>query len=201
MFEGNSTFPKTVNAGVGASDVTIAKGKLVVTEPVELPKIEIPYNVANGWSTTDAAHGKNTVRRLVLKVGDKRYSADPDTNGKITFSDVVVRETSDVELLISLASNVTEDKDVTFPNLSNVIMGTNKGSYQKNDSDLMAGEIAGVIQTAKVLIKKAKFTITTDSINTQSSVVNDATVVTLMKGKLEAKEKDINVNSLVVSLN
>lgn len=200
MFEGNSTFPKTVNAGVGASDVTIAKGKLVVTEPVELPKIEIPYGGANGWSTTDTTHGTGTVRRLVLKVGDKRYSADPDTHGKITFSDVVVRGTSDVELLISLASNAEEGKEVQFPNLSNSIM-TDKGSYQNNDSDLNKEEIAGVIQTAKVLIKKAKFTITTDTINTQSAVVNDATVVTLMKGKLEAKEKDINVNSLVVSLN
>ncbi len=199
MFEGNANFPKTVNVGVGASDVTIAKGKLVVTEPVELPKIEIPYDAGAGtWTTTDAEVAK-VLRRLVLKVGDKRYSADPDADGKVVFSDVIVRETSDVELLVSVSSKATEGSEIVIPNLSNAIM-TDKGSYQNNDGDLVKGDIAGVIQTAKVLIKKPKFTIMADSVSTQETVINDATVKTLMKGKLEAKDKDVNVNSFKVTL-
>ncbi len=204
MFEGTANFPKTVDVGVGASDVTIAKGKLVVTEPVELPKIVFNYvagtslGTSTGWATNDALTG-NALRRLVLKVGDKRYSADPDNAGKVVFSDVVVRETSDVELLISLASNVKEGSKLHFSNLGSALM-TNKGSYQNNDADLTADQIAGVIQTAEVLVKKPKFTITADNINTQQTVVNDAAVVTLMKGKLEAKEKDVNVNSFTVAL-
>ena len=207
-FESASNFPKTVNVGVGASDVTIAKGKLVVTEPVELPKIEIPFNATYGtspsteWSTNNnsaTVADKEVIRRVVLKIGDKRYSADPDTNGKITFSDVVVRETSDVELLISLNSKVSEGKEVKVPNLGNAIMN-GKGLYQNNDSEFEKGDIAGVIQTAKVLIKKPKFTIMADSVSTQQTVVNDATQKNLMKGKLEAKEKDVNVNSFKVTL-
>lgn len=204
MFEGSANFPKTVDVGVGASDVAIAKGKLVVTEPVELPKIVFNYvagtslGTSTGWATNDALTGK-TLRRLVLKVGDKRYSADPDAAGKVVFSDVVVRETSDVELLVSLASNVKEGSKLYFSNLGSALM-TDKGSYQNNDADLTAGEIAGVIQTAEVLVKKPKFTIAADNINTQQAVVNDAAVVTLMKGKLEAKEKDVNVNSFTVAV-
>ena len=207
-FESTSNFPKTVNVGVGASDVTIAKGKLVVTEPVELPKIEIPFNATYGtnpstdWSTNNnsaTVADKEVIRRVVLKIGDKRYSADPDTNGKITFSDVVVRETSDVELLISLNSKVSEGKEVKVPNLGNAIMN-GKGLYQNNDSEFEKGDIAGVIQTAKVLIKKPKFTIMADSVSTQQTVINDATQKNLMKGKLEAKEKDVNVNSFKVTL-
>jgi hypothetical protein len=80
-FESQADFAKTVNAGVSATDVVIAKGKLVVTEPVELPAIEINYDT--DWTTT-AQDGDNftaatdTIRKLVLKVGDKRFTADMD---------------------------------------------------------------------------------------------------------------------------
>jgi hypothetical protein len=93
---------------------------LVVSEPVELPAIEIPYG-ANGWETSATSNANfaketETIRRLVLKIGDKRYTADPDANGKFTFKDVTVRGTSDVELLISLGSkeNDLNNQTITF---------------------------------------------------------------------------------------
>ena len=196
--EGASNFAKYVDAGKWASDVTIAKGTLTVTEPIELPKITIPYG-ANGWSSTDALTWQS-IKRLTLKVGDKRYTADPKADGSIVFEDVTVRSTSDIELLVSLASNVTTDSKLTFPALSNKLM-SGVGSFQNNDSDLATGDIAGSITVATVTVKTPKFTLSADSISKQETVVNDTTKKTVMKGKLEAKENSINVNTFTVHVN
>ena len=211
-FENDSNFAKTVNAGISSTDVVIAKGKLVVTEPVELPAIEIKYDT--DWTTTAGPDDVNftvatdTIRRLVLKIGDKRYTADPDTTDghvwSFSFKDVTVRETSDVELLISIWSKEGKlnNQTITFKtNLGKALMGDNVGSFQNNDSQLKVSDIAGNIQIAKVQIKKPKFSITASSLETQETVINTPDSKILMKGKLEAKENDVNVNNLKVTFN
>jgi hypothetical protein len=80
-------------------------------------------------------------------------------------------------------------------------MGDNVGSFQNNDSQLKASDIAGNIQIAKVQIKKPKFSITASSLETQETVINTPDSKILMKGKLEAKENDVNVNNLKVTFN
>ena len=211
-FESTSSFAKTVNAGIGSTDVVIAKGKLNVTEPVELPDLVIPYGT-NWWqyavggvnSTLTASSSPVTlttaIKRLVLKVGDKRYTADPANDGSFTFSDVVVRETSDVELLISLGSKVENGATITLPNIAAALIPNGKvWSYQNNDAQLKKTDIAGVIQTADVIVKTPKFAISSKNIDTQETVKNDSSVKTLMEGTLQAKENDVNVNSFVVTL-
>ena len=197
-FEGASNFAKYIDAGVWASDVTIAKGTLTVTEPIELPNIVIPYS--STWWKTDDALGSWAIKRLTLKIGDKRYTADPAKDGSITFEDVTVRSTSDIELLVSLNSKVTTNKKIEFPAFSNKLM-TGKGSFQNNDSDLELADIAGSITVATVTVKTPKFTLSTNSISKQETVVNDPTKKIVMKGKLEAKENAVNVNKMTVKVN
>jgi len=198
-FESASNFAKTVNAYNGSSDITVAKWKLVVTEPVELPDITLDIAAANTSATILNSWDRvAAVKRLVLKVGDKRYSADV-ANGKVVFSDVVVRETSDVELLISLNSTIANG--VTEIELPDIKWGTaTNGTYQNNDATLKGSDIAGLVQTAKVLVKMPKFTLTTSNVPTQETVINDSTAKTVMKGTLEAKENDVNVNAFTVTL-
>ena len=196
-FESASNFAKTVNAYNGSSDITVAKWKLVVTEPVELPDITLDIAAKNS-AAANSGDRVAAVKRLVLKVGDKRYSADV-ANGKVVFSDVVVRETADVELLISLNSTIAAS--VTEIELPDIKWGTaTNGTYQNNDATLKGSDIAWLVQTAKVLVKMPKFTLTTSSVSTQETVINDSTSKTLMKGTLEAKENDVNVNAFTVTL-
>ena len=214
--ESASNFAKTVNAGSSSTDIVIAKGKITVTEPIELPTITIPYSAANnpnnGWYTNaTAAAGidqfdqqTETIKRLVLKIGDKRYTADPDTNvnskGNFVFSDVVVRETSDIELLISIGSKVADGSTIEFKTFSNALMSIDGGTYQNNDATLAKADIAGNMQIAKVVVKKPKFTLTSESLATQETVVNNSDVKSVMKGRLEAKDNLVNVNRFTVKV-
>jgi hypothetical protein len=65
---------------------------------------------------------------------------------------------------------------------------------------LKANEIAGSITVATVTVKTPKFTLSTNSISKQETVVKDSTKKTVMKGKLEAKENAINVNKMNVRI-
>ena len=190
--ESASNFDKTINAATGASDVTVAKGRIVVSEPVELPTLTLDISGAN-----NSAAAADAVKRVVLRVGDKRYTSDL-ANGKATFTDVVVRDSADVELLVTLSTKLSVAR-IIIPAIKAANM-SGKGSYQNNDADLLPAEIAGVITPAEIIIKTPKFTLSTDSVSTQETVINDSTAKTLMKGRLEAKDNDVNVNEFVVSI-
>ena len=208
-FETDTKFAKSVNVGVGASDVVIARGSLNVTESVELPEIIFDLkNTTNNVAAKDANWNDLTtkvyelVKRLVLKIGDKRYTADVE-NGVAKFTDVSVRSSADVELLISLNSTTVKDgteiKIADF--IGNTLMTWKSGTFQNNDSELKKDDVAGSVQIAKVIVKKPKFTITTSSLNTQDTVKNDSTQKVLMEGSLQAKDNDVNVNQFKVTLN
>ena len=190
--ESASNFDKTINAATGASDVTVAKGRIVVSEPVELPTLTLDISWANNATVAEA------VKRVVLRVGDKRYTSDVSA-GKATFSDVVVRESADVELLVTLSTKVNWVTRIIIPAIKPANF-SGKGTYQNNDADLLPGELAGIITPAEIIIKTPKFTLSTESVSTQETVINDATAKTVMKGRLEAKDNDVNVNEFIVSI-
>ena len=198
LLETKNGFPRTVEAGVGASDVVVAEGKIVVSEAVELPKIEIPFGGANGWTTTDP-RGQDTIKRLVLEVGGTRYTAD-NTNGKFVFENVSLRNTADVKLYVSLDSKTTEGFDVTLPGVFGSSLMIGNGEYTVNGEKLEKADVAGGITLSKVLIKKAKFQLGVKTMNTQSTVINDSARKLVLDGTLSSKDYNVNVNSFKVKL-
>lgn len=198
LLETKNGFPRTVEAGVGASDVVVAEGKIVVSEAVELPKIEIPFGGTNGWATNDPI-GKDTIKRLVLEVGGTRYTAD-NTNGKFVFENVSLRNTADVKLYVSLDSRTTEGNEITLPGVFGSSLMIGNGEYTVNGEKLDKADVAGGITLSKVLIKKAKFQLGVKTMNTQSTVINDSARKLVFNGTLSSKDYNVNVNSFKVKL-
>ncbi|MDO4713250.1 MAG: hypothetical protein Q4B28_00915 [bacterium] len=207
MLETKSGFPRTIDAGVGANDVTIAEGKITVRENVELPNLVIAYDAnyaspaAGKWATNDGK-GKDALKRLVLEVDGKRTTADNDGNGNFKFEDVVVKQGSvTVKLLASLDSTVTKNNVIKMPaNLGTALMTDGNGEYQDNGEKLTTSDIAGSISISTISIKDAKFQLTAKNLSTVGTVVGDAAKRLVMDGKLSSKDKDVNVNSFKVKL-
>ena len=206
-FESDANFAQTIDAGIWATEVRIAKWKINVAEPIDLPTMVMRYGT-DYTATTALTNKWEAVKRLTLVIGDKRYSADPAADGSITFSDISIKNSADVELLLNLSSSVKEGDSITFTNISSALMATTawgttyyQGTYTNNDEYFSWGDVAGLIQIADVNVKTPKFTISSDSISTQETVINNSSVKVLMKGKLTAKENDINVNDFKVTLN
>ena len=202
LLESKNGFPRTVEAGVGASDVVIAEGKIVVSEAVELPKIKIPYSDVDGtvnhWTTNDP-RGKDTIKRLVLEVGGTRYTAD-NTDGNFVFENVSLRNTADVKLYVSLDSKTTEGKEIKLPGVFGSSLMIGNGEYTVNGEKLEKADVAGGITLSKVLIKKAKFQLGVKTMNTQSTVINDSARKLVLNGTLSSKDYNVNVNSFKVKL-
>ena len=202
LLESKNGFPRTVEAGVGASDVVIAEGKIVVSEAVELPKIKIPYSDVDGtvnhWTTNDP-RGKDTIKRLVLEVGGTRYTAD-NADGNFVFENVSLRNTADVKLYVSLDSKTTEGKEIKLPGVFGSSLMIGNGEYTVNGEKLEKADVAGGITLSKVLIKKAKFQLGVKTMNTQSTVINDSARKLVLNGTLSSKDYNVNVNSFKVKL-
>jgi hypothetical protein len=106
-------------------------------------------------------------------------------------------------LLISIGSNETklDNQTIKFTqNFGKVLMTAGNGSFQNNDSALKPEDVAGALQIATVQIKKPKFSISSTSLDTQETAINNPETKTVMKGKLEAKENTVNVNKLTVKV-
>ena len=209
-FESDSKFAQTVDAGIGATEVRIAKWRINISEPVDLPTMVFTYGT-DYTATTALTNGWEAVKRLVLVIGDKRYTADPDANGTITFSDISIKNSANVELLLNLSSKVKENESITFNNISSALMNTHtqnndwddiyyQGTYTNNDEYFAGSDVAWLIQIADVNIKTPKFTISSESIDTQETVKNNSSLKTIMKWTLSAKDNDINVNNFKVIL-
>ncbi|MCR5412250.1 MAG: hypothetical protein K6E76_04670 [Patescibacteria group bacterium] len=192
--EGDSSFAKSVNASTGASDVVVAKGTLTIAEPIELPTIKFDLTKDNDEPTYKA------VKRITLDIDGRSYRAD-NQSGAFTFSDITVKKDADIKVLISLESKIgTGVSKIVIPDLNNKLMEGSQGTYTNSDESFASTGVMGSIDTADVYVKAMKFSITTDTVNTQETVIKNSSTKTLMKGKFSVKDANVNINNLKVSL-
>lgn len=182
-----SGFPKTVEAGSGSTDITIADGTLTIAEPIKLPKMTL------------TANNTGVIRSLVLEIGGSRYSAT--VNGTdFTFEDVYVNKTASIKLIASLeALPAATSVQFTPTVIGTSAFGVNKGEYTNNSEDLLGSAIAGAVQIAKLNVKEAQFTLKNKASSTQKVTVTESTPKNIFDGEMIAPKGDINVTEVTLS--
>jgi hypothetical protein len=102
VFSNDSSFPTSVDAGSGSSDVVIAKGTLTLSEAVTLGEAKL-YG-PDLKKDTD-------IRTLALEVDGRLYQATQTRSGTdgviFTFDRMYVRATSSVRLIASIATSIS----------------------------------------------------------------------------------------------
>jgi len=111
-FSNDSSMAKTVNGAQSATDVVIAKGTLTISEPVKLSNIILTWVV-------DSTNNTTWVKDLKIEIGGTTYETTQSvSNNTITFKttddDIYVSKTSDVRVLVNIASDAKDNATFTF---------------------------------------------------------------------------------------
>jgi len=132
-FAGASNYPKTIEAAASSTDVEIAKGTLTVAEPIKLEGLVVTGTLVAGST-------RNPIKTLKVEIGGSTYTANDPTvtcaNAGDTcvwkFTDeMYVSKTSDVRVLVAVASNATANDSITFTSINGQAFG--KVTFENSD--------------------------------------------------------------------
>jgi hypothetical protein len=194
-FSNDSTFPKTIEAGSGATEVIIAQGNITTSESIKLGASKFAILNETG----------KTLRTLSLEIGGSRYTATPIiTNGNTTFSfdEIYINRNETVKLIATIDSQPSTGtiKVVNMTNSTNVINGTTfaNGEYE-NGEILKSDTVAGAVQIATITVKTPQFSLRNNASNTQNVVKGDTTTKVVFDGTLTSAKGKVTVNQLVLT--
>ena len=198
QFSNDSSFPKTIEAGSGASDVVLAQGTLILAEPIKL-----------GDSSFDVTAG--VIRNLVLEFGGSRYSAKKTTAGTtdtFSFDEIYINSSSSVsvKLIASLeALPAATSAQIQAAGGGATIMGAtpgnfDNGEYLNNGEKLEGNTIAGAISIAKLDVKTPQFSLKNNTSTTQRVVTNSTETKTILDGTISSSKGNITLNSIELTV-
>ena len=199
VFATDSSFPKSVDAGMAYTDVVVAAGTITVAEPIFFDRMTLSGTAVDTTSTTVPL--TDVIKKATLEIGGSRYPAEVRTDSLYFSDDIYVNKTSNVRLVVDIETKGSiNDYQVSFVPINGMRFGD--GEYQNStNSFVSASATAGSISVATLTIKDARFNFVKTSSESELNVVKGVSDgIVLFKGKITNNQSTkITINNIFLT--